>query len=282
MYKIGLSSCAYALTEENFKALNKSKIDFMEVSLHPMLYESINFEELKTFSQRYDVGLWSFHLPFAPFSKYDLCTPNKAIRDNAINFCTELIKKASDIGFDKFVAHPGSEPIEVDERNERIEYSMQSLDMLAEIAHKCGSVIAVEDLPRSCIGNTGAELERIISANSKLRVCFDTNHLLYEDNIDFMRRFADKIITVHISDYDFINERHWLPGEGKVDWNKMLEVFKEIGYNGAWMYEIGLETPDTLTRDRDLVFDDFYDNAKSIFAGKKPTLLGVPKENLEA
>ena len=91
-----------------------------------------------------------------------------------------------------------------------------------------------------------------------------------------MFNLSDKIITVHISDYDFINERQWLPGEGKVDWIKLLTALNEVGYNGVWLYEINLETPDTIIRDRNLTFDDFYNNAKTLFSGKKPIALGKP------
>lgn len=276
MYKIGLSSCAFNLTDESFEKLRKSKIDVIEVSLHPNKYPEIDYKELERLSKDHGVGIWSFHLPFAPFSRYDACSLDKAIRDNTVNFCSELIKKSSDIGIDKFVIHPGSEPIDPEEREIRVQNAMQTLDTLAEVAHKCGSVIAVEDLPRTCIGNTGDEIARLISANDKLRVCFDTNHLLYEDNIDFMKKLGDKIITVHVSDYDFVNERHWMPGEGIIDWVKMMETFEEIGYNGAWMYEISLEIPKTLSRTRELTFVDFHDNAMTLFAKKQPKPLGLP------
>lgn len=151
---------------------------------------------------------------------------------------------------------------------------------MAEGAHQNGAYIAVENLPRTCLGNTADEVSLLVSANDKLKVCFDTNHLLNEDNISFMDKLADKIITVHISDYDFINERHWLPGEGKNDWNAIISKLQEIGYNGVWMYEINLKCPKTIIRDRDLTFDDFYENAKSVFAGRKPEIFSTHKENL--
>ena len=144
---------------------------------------------------------------------------------------------------------------------------MDSLDRLAEMAFAEGVTIAVEDLPRTCLGNTADEIAEIISVNDKLRVCFDTNHLLKDNNVNFMRTLGDKIITVHISDYDFINERHWLPGEGKVDWKDFMTEFNNIGYDGVWMYELGLECPPTIVRDRNLTFVDFYQNANSIFNG---------------
>ena len=82
------------------------------------------------------------------------------------------------IGIDKFIVHPSAEPIEKDLRSENFKYSMESLDRLAEIAYAEGAVIAVEDLPRTCLGNSADEIGKLISVNDKLRVCFDTNHLL--------------------------------------------------------------------------------------------------------
>lgn len=280
MYKIGLSSCGFALTEENFQALRENKIDAIEISLKPEMYSDINYKELKTLSERYEVGLWSYHLPFQPFAKINLASPDKEVQDYTVQYFTELINKGSDIGIDKFIVHPSGEPIPNEQRQEYLKYAMQSLAELAEIADKCGAVIAVEDLPRTCLGNTSDEISTLISVHDKLRVCFDTNHLLGEDNVDFMRKLANKIITVHISDYDFINERHWLPGEGKLDWSRMLAAFNEIGYKGVWMYEIALACPRTIIRDRNLTFADFYNNAVSIFAGKKPEVFSTPIENL--
>lgn len=280
MFKVGMSSTGFALTEENFAALRKSNVSAVEISMKPELYKDINYKEVKTLSEKYGVGLWSYHLPFSPFSEVDISFIDKAKRDNTVSYLSELIKKAADIGIDKFVIHASGEPISDEQRPERLKASMESLDILAETAHKCGGVIAVEDLPRTCLGNTSDEMKALISANGKLRVCFDTNHLLKDDNISFMKKLADKIITVHISDYDFINERHWLPGEGKLDWIKMLETFKEIGYSGIWLYEIGLKCPKTIIRDRDLTFDDFYNNAASIFAGEAPQVFSTHKENL--
>jgi len=88
--------------------------------------------------------------------------------------------------------------------------------------------------------------------------------------LNFVKKLADKIITVHVSDYDFINERHWLPGEGKVDWNALYEALKAVNYSGPWMYEIILNAENTIQRNRNLTFEDFVKNATNIFAGKNP------------
>jgi sugar phosphate isomerase/epimerase len=116
-----------------------------------------------------------------------------------------------------------------------------------------------------------------LSANDKLRVCFDTNHLLGEDIISFIKRMGDKIVTIHVSDYDYIDERHWLPGEGLIDWVALIDTLDEIGYEGDWIYECGLKPKPTIIRERDLTFEDLYKNAQEVSARQKPTRYSVPK-----
>ncbi|MBE6694198.1 MAG: sugar phosphate isomerase/epimerase [Ruminococcaceae bacterium] len=270
MYKVGLSSSGFALSEENFKKLERSGVSAVEVSMPSELYGSINYHELAELSARYSVELWSYHLPFWPFTQFDLSSTNGELRKSTVEYYTQLIEKAADMGIDKFIVHPSGEPIGDDMREERIKCSMQSLNALAEIAHQHGAVIAVEDLPRTCLGNTADEIRRLISANDKLRVCFDTNHLLCDTNMNFMEKLGNKIITIHVSDYDLIDEKHWLPGEGLVNWSDILTMLQKINYNGVWMYEIGLSNPKMLTRSRDLTFEDFVENANALFAGKQP------------
>lgn len=266
MYRIGLSTC-FEPDEGNFECLSKAGINAIEICRPTKLHETINYKELEMLSKKYNIELWSYHLPFGPFREIDISSPDKELREHTIRYFSELIKKAGDIGIDKVIIHPSGEPISDDMRAEKLKCSMDSLDRLAEIAFLEGVTIAVEDLPRTCLGNTADELAKIISVNDKLRVCFDTNHLLSDNNVNFMRTLGDKIITVHVSDYDFINERHWLPGEGKVDWKEFMTEFNQIGYDGVWMYEVSLVCPPTIVRDRDLTFEDFYQNANRIFNG---------------
>ena len=270
MYRIGLSSCGFDLTEENFIKLQESKIDAIEISMSTDKYKKINYNELKSLSNKYGIELWSYHLPFYPFEKINVASLDKEVRKYTIEYLADFIKRGSDIGIDKFIIHPSGEPNAENEREEKLKRSMESIDILAEIAYKEGAVIAVEDLPRTCLGNTAEEILKLISVNDKLKICFDTNHLLQDNNINFMEKCADKIITIHVSDYDFINERHWVPGEGKINWLEFFNKFKQINYNGVWMYEISLSTESTMKRNRKLSFNDFYINAQNIFSGKNP------------
>lgn len=283
MYKIGMSTCTTANGLENgemFRDMMLAGITAAEISYNLPLCDELDYKKIGKTARETGTDLWSFHLPFAPFDVVDITAADNGLRASSIKINKELIRRASDIGIDKFVIHPSIEPIADAEREEYIKRSMQSLSELADFAAECGAVIAVEDLPRSCLGNRAEEMLRLLEANDKLRVCFDTNHLTEDNNENFMQKLGDKIITVHVSDYDFINERHWLPGEGKLDWNMMMDCFEKIGYNGVWMYEVNLHTPSTIIRERELEYKDIFDNAKAVFDRKKASFCGTPKPNL--
>ena len=100
--------------------------------------------------------------------------------------------------------------------------------------------------------------------------------LLSEPIKDFVENIGDKFITTHFSDYDFKNERHWLPGEGDIDWVELMETLEKVGYCGPILYELGLMPPatETLSR-RKLTFSDFKENHTSLINKEKPKAIGT-------
>ena len=234
-----------------------------------------DFKALKTSADQSGIELYSMHLPFKPLEEFDIAVANSDIREKAINYLSELIKKAADIGIRKFVIHPSTPFTETLPREERKKNAMDVLDRLAEIAHGEAVVLAVENMNLSCLGNSADELLEIISVNDKLRVCFDVNHLLKNSHREFLQKLGSKIVHLHISDYDFVQERHWFPGEGNIDWPDLYFALQEIGYKGVWNYETSLSLRGTNPgeRGRTLTWSDIYENAQEIFSGRQPQVI---------
>ena len=278
MYKIGLSTPCGLITDENLASHNAVGFDVIEISDAMDGYARFDFDRAHALLEKYGIKPHSMHLPFSPFTELDLSNP--ALAERTLEYYRGLIEKGTRIGVKIFVIHPSGEPIKDEARALRMATAKQSLAVLAEIAGEHGAVIAVENLPRTCLGKNSAEIAELISAHGALRACFDMNHLLAENTADFMRRIGENIITTHISDYDFVNERHWLPGEGKVDWQEVISVLREIGYSGPWIYELGFACPKTILRDRALTCEDFARNAAELFAGEELTVISRPKPNL--
>jgi len=270
MLKIGMSSAGKKINEQLFADYAKNGIGAIEISPGWPDYKNLDYKALEDYSRKYGVELWSYHIPF---QTTDIASADRAWRLCSLEYICELIKQASNAGIHKFVTHASTElPNDPVRRADTLAIAKESLSQLADFAANYDSVICVEDLPRFCLGNCSDELLDILSVNDKLRICFDTNHLLGEDILSFVKRVGDKIITVHISDYDYIDERHWLPGEGDIPWYDLYSALLDVGYKGAWMYEISPKCPKTILRDRDLTCGDFARNAKEIFEGRPLTV----------
>ena len=275
--RVGLSTPDF-ITEQLFCDMQNAGITDMEISVSKELSEKLDYEKIKEWSKKYSVNLWSFHLPFWPFSEIDISKPE--IARGSVEYLKGYIDKASKIGVDKFIIHASGEPIEGSERGVRMETAKKSLCDLATYAAERGACVLVENLPRTCLGRNSSEILELLGAHKNLKACFDTNHLLGQDYVEFIHAIGKNIATTHISDYDFKDERHWLPGEGKIDWQRLIGALCEVGYDEMWLYEIGLKAPSTITRDRDLNIDDFAQNARTLFEGKTPAPLGTPKSDL--
>lgn len=245
------------VAREVLEAQAKAGVQAIEISLGKGMYPALDFKKAKQDADACGIELWSFHLPFSPFAEMNPSSTNSALREYTVNLFSYYINKAADIGCKVITIHPSGEPIPDEERTEQMKCSKDSLFKLAEVSKQNGVILAVEDLPRTCLGHTSDEILELISVHDNLKVCFDTNHLLFEKNVDFIKKCGEHIVTTHFSDYDFLNERHWMPYEGKNDWISIITALEEVGYSGPLLFELGLVTPEELERPRELTYDDF-------------------------
>lgn len=266
MWNVGVSSKANDITDELMRDYADAGVRYMELTPHWERYDEFDYENARRLADRYGVTLWSYHLQFWP--GVDLASLDPGLRSASVKRLGGQIKAATAIGIDKLVVHPNTGPVGDGDRAERMELSKQSLSILADEAERGGAILCVEDLPRTNLGHNSAEIRELLSADDRLRVCFDTNHLVGETGHDFVHAVGEKIVTLHVSDYDFVDERHWLPGRGKIDWTSLVHALRDVGYSGVWMYEIDFTTRGDCGEGDFSVFD-FAANARDIFEAAK-------------
>jgi len=204
-------------------------IDFDEADMAQRVQEWMRI------CSKYDVEILSVHLPFGP--NWELCTCNDAIREKAMKQYLKLIEIFKPIAPKRFILHPGYPRVPIEERPLRIQNFRTNGAILAQAVKP--AKLAVENMPQDCLGNTADELNSLVDGLENVCVCCDTNHWYQEKPHDALAKLGKRVETVHINDYDGKVETHWLAGEGVVEWNKIIGLLEQNGYQGPFLYECG-------------------------------------------
>lgn len=269
-WPLGISTCSFGFLDESVFKAYADVGALMEISLSTERCGQLDWASVRVWSARYGVFVRSFHLPFYPFEHNNLASLDAAVRKETVGMHAEYLRRLSEAGIRYAVVHPSGEPNDPADRADMLKACAESLNALAEQAKKQSVTLCVENLPRTCIGRDGEEMRFLTDSHPDLRVCFDVNHLLTESHADFIRQTGDRIASLHISDYDFRDEKHWLPGEGGIDWAALVDLLTGAGYAGPFLYEVPMRCPKTLPKPRrDLVLTDYLRNYK-VCLSKQP------------
>jgi len=181
------------------------------------------------------VAVTSVHLPFGAW--WEPSEPDPAYREDNLRRFKGLLDWTGAQGIPIAVLHASWEPIRAEERAARLETATSAIAELGAYAQARGVALVIENLPRTCLGNTSHEI--LALAEGAAGVCFDVNHLLLESHADFLAIAGPRVITAHLSDYDFADERHWFPGAGGIDWPALLRGMEAAGCAGRFIFELG-------------------------------------------
>ena len=111
---------------------------------------------------------------------------------------------------------------------------LKSLKVLTRAAEELGVVIAVENTRHN---DRVRYILETISSDS-LGFCFDSSHHLLTDRVSYklLKDFGGRLAATHISDNDGLEDRHWLPGHGVIDWHGVSRAFPKV-YSGCLTLE---------------------------------------------
>lgn len=243
--KVGTSiSLVGQITPETLAQIKNAGIDYIEVTMNNFVRKQpeneVYTKAYKALKDIKDAGLkvWSVHLPYS--STWDVSIIDPVKRAEVVAFFEEMIRLAEIFEPECLVLHPGADTIKDDAtRADRLKCSRNSIGRLALAAKEIGAILCIEDLPRTCPGRTADEIDYLTADIPNVKICFDTNHLLIDTHEDFFQKVGDRIGTIHVSDYDRVDEKHWLPlsGRGVIDWPAFCRNIKACGYEGVFMFE---------------------------------------------
>lgn len=263
---------AVSTSHTDYETLNYFRncgIQAVELSRDWQKCDSIDWQAFRKNSEDAGMEIWSYHLPFS--DSLNIASANEGERKRAVSDQCSQIRKAADAGIRRFIIHPSTEPIpdaalegkprwlaawnmsearlayyaerlKTMNRTDCLDAARRSLAELAEYAAQFDAVVCVENLPRTCLGHTVQEMAELTAADDRLRVCFDVNHLLTDygsTHEEFVEKLGKLIVTTHMSDYDFIDEKHYFPGCGMLNWKQVVECLEKADYTGPFLFEGG-------------------------------------------
>lgn len=115
-------------------------------------------------------------------------------------------------------------------------HGLEVLGDLVKYAEDSGVGIAVENTQKEdfidCV------LRNLESA--ALGLCYDCSHdFLYgKEPGKLLKRWGERLAASHMGDNDGLEDRHWLPGEGRIRWDRVKENFPVRTYEGCLMLEV--------------------------------------------
>lgn len=81
-----------------------------------------------------------------------------------------------------------------------------------------------------------------MAGEKRFAFCLDTGHSMMvsmkHDRV--IQTLGHRLEALHLNDNDGINDSHWIPYDGVIDWDIVCESLKEIGYRNSLNFELYL------------------------------------------
>jgi sugar phosphate isomerase/epimerase len=75
--------------------------------------------------------------------------------------------------------------------------------------------------------------------SEKLKFCYDSGHEnCFTPNYNFLDKYNDKLVALHLHDNDGTKDQHLLPFNGTINWKNIMEKLRNIEYKGSLALEI--------------------------------------------
>lgn len=267
----GMSIELCDITEQTFAECRESGLYGIDPGLSKR-FTTDTFAELlaavQKQAEKYGVKIECIHLPYG--SGWDISEAFEPQRTAAVKGHIEVMRICREVCSPKyFVLHPSTEPIA--DRN-RAEHFAHASESLAELSAFTDNLL-VENLPRSCLANTADELLRLVAPFKNVNVCCDLNHFLQETPQSALLKLREKVLHLHVSDNDGVNEKHFLPGDGVIDWTEVIETLCRIGYTGVFNYEVRKYPPAEIAANKRMLFEKLLP-PRSLFVTQHSSIKG--------
>jgi len=202
-------------------------------------------EAAKSFSLEY-----SLH---APFADINIASPSKTMLNASMKRLKQSMVYANNLDVKLWVFHPGTQTgIGQFYPGADWKQNNQSIRKLFETAEEYGVNIALENLPAKYwfFMNKPEEFIRFYrETDLPVGIALDLGHANLEGQVEpFFNMLTDKIVHIHASDNNGLDDQHLGIGQGKIDFNWLSQTLKKVGYDKTVIIESTANVPESIRK----------------------------------
>jgi sugar phosphate isomerase/epimerase len=239
MFKYSYDALVYygEKVSDSIARVAKFGYDALELVGEPDYYDTDEINKLKA---EYEIEISSVCSVYSGDER-DLAHPDKAIRDKAIDYVRSVVDLASAVGCPTIIAAPTAvgKNYPLASREEELEWAVASLRTAADYAADRGVNLCLEAWNRYETYwlnrlDQAVELLRIVD-KPNVGVMGDTFHMNIDeaDMASAIGNTGKDLIHIHLAD-----SNRAAPGEGHTDFKPILQMLKQIEYQGYLTFEL--------------------------------------------
>jgi len=173
----------------------------------------------------------------------DVAAPDEDKRKEDLDRLGTHIDIAARLGIETVVIHPGGHQgaTTCAERDRVRVLNVDAFRRLGDLAGERGPHIALENLMRPGASMPYEILDLLAAIDRPtIGITMDTSHanVVGLDLAVAIREWAPHLLATHISDNDGSGDQHRTPGNGGIEWPKVMKALREAGYGGLLNLEI--------------------------------------------
>lgn len=214
--------------EERLKLIKEANFDnvmlWWEDETYPQFKDKKNFV---TLAKEYGLGVDNIHLPYEDCNKF--WSDSTTERNQYVDSVLKWLEECKESGADKAVMHTNRGSIS----NLSYTNGYKSFEKIVLFAEDIRIKVAVENVKK--FEFTDFILKEFKS--NYLGFCYDSSHdfINGESKGEILKKWKDRLFCVHLSDNDGLDDRHWLPKKGHVDFKVIINIIKETSCDSLSM-----------------------------------------------
>ncbi len=231
--KVGFPNNPRKEFRDEIKWIAENGFDFIDLFLEPDKGElgKVNVKEVKGQIDYYGLGRVGHTAWYLPIG-----SPVSELRSCAVEIIKKYVDAFINIGCDRVTIH-SNWPSSLFSEDEGIKYQTESIQKILNFAREVGVKIMLE--PLGTIHDHARSIDRLLALNKGLYFQADIGHLniFGREPVQYLRRYKDKLMHVHMHDNDGVDDLHLPIGAGSIDWDHLISELKSF-YDGTITLEI--------------------------------------------